>query len=72
MIGIISEMKQGITEEMNIIEFQEKYPTKEAREEAIKHMTDEEIDDIIRSTSNIYAKIYYSRLKNRKHDTLKV
>ena len=46
--------------------FQEKYPTKEAKEEALKQMPDEEIDRLINDTSNIYAKNFYSKFKKNK------
>ena len=52
---------------MNFTDFQEKYPTKREKEEAARLMTDEQIDEIIQSASNIYAKIFYSKLKRRNH-----
>lgn len=50
---------------MNVFEFQDKYPTKEEKEEAAKHMSDEELDEIISSCDNTYGKIFYSKLKER-------
>ena len=51
----------------SIIEiFQLKYPTKEAKEEALKNMTDEEIDELIKASTNIYGKICYSSYKKKK------
>ena len=47
---------------MNITEFREKYPTKMEKEEAARLMTDEQIEVIIQSASNKYAKIFYSKL----------
>ena len=52
---------------MNFTDFQEKYPTKREKEEAARLMTDEQIEEIIQSASNIYAKIFYSKLKRRNH-----
>lgn len=54
---------------MNITEFQERYPTKREKEEAARLMTNEQIDEIIQSASNTYAKIFYSELKRRNHAT---
>ena len=50
---------------MTLQELQEKYPTKELREEAVKHLTDEEIDKMIAGAGIVQAKIEYSRLKKR-------
>ena len=46
-----------------IEKFQEKYPTRAEKEEALKKMSNEEIDKIIKSASNQQAKIFYSRFK---------
>ena len=51
---------------MTVFEFQEKYPTREAKEEALKHMTDDEIDEIIASCTTTQGKIWYSQHKRRK------
>lgn len=48
---------------MTVWEFQEKHPTKEQREEALKTMTDKEIDEIIESCGTMQGKIYYSKFK---------
>lgn len=50
---------------MKLQEFQDKYPSKEDREEAVKHMSDEEIDELIASAGIVQAKIEYSRLKKK-------
>ena len=50
---------------MTLQEFQEKNPTKEEREEAVKGMSDEEIDELIAHAGIVQAKIAYSRLKKR-------
>ncbi len=47
---------------MTVYEFQEKYPTKEEREEAAREMSAEELEELIASCNTIQAKIYYSRL----------
>ena len=53
--------------EMSMIDiFQLKYPTKEAKEETLKNMTDVEIDDLIKASTNIYGKIFYSSFKKDK------
>ena len=46
-------------------EFQEKYPTKQDKEEALKKMTNDEIDELINACPNIYAKICYSSFKKK-------
>ena len=48
---------------MTINEFQELYPSKEEREEAVKKLSDDEIDEIIESCGTVQGKIYYSQLK---------
>ena len=53
---------------MTAMEFQKLYPTKEEREEAIKGLPDEEIDEIINSCGIVQAKIYYSQLKKRNQE----
>ena len=50
-----------------IIEFQEKYPTKADKEQALRNMSNEEIDALINATNNIYAKIFYSSFKKDKN-----
>ena len=51
---------------MNIIEkFQNDYPTKKAKEEALKKMTNEQIDELIEASGNTYAKIFYSSFKKQ-------
>ena len=51
---------------MNAKEFGEKYPTRVEKEEALKRMTDDEIDELIKSQDNIYGKIFYSRFKSQR------
>ena len=46
-----------------IKEFQERYKTREEKEEALKRMSNEEIDKLIEASSNIQAKIFYSKFK---------
>lgn|GEM_PF-3550574 len=43
--------------------FQAVYQTKHEKEEALKTMTNEEIDYLISTSRNIYAKIFYSSFK---------
>ena len=47
-------------------EFSRKYPTREEKVEALKNMTDEEIDELIRDCPNIYGKIFYAQFKKNK------
>lgn len=44
-------------------EFQKKYPTKAEKEEALRNMTNEQIDELIEDNPNIYGKIFYSKFK---------
>lgn len=46
-----------------IEEFQERYKTREEKEEALKEMSNEEIDKLIEAMQNIYGKIYLSKFK---------
>ena len=50
---------------MTLQEFQKNNPTKEDKEEATRHMSDEEIDGLIAQAGIVQAKIAYSRLKKR-------
>ena len=43
--------------------FQKKYPTRKEKEEALKNMTNEEIDELIKATTNIQAKNFYKNFK---------
>ncbi len=44
---------------LNVEEFQEKYKTKEEKIDALKKMTNEEINNLIKTSTNIYGKIFY-------------
>ena len=46
-----------------IEDFQKKYPTKEEKEEALKAMSNEQIDELINESTNIQAKVFYSSFK---------
>ena len=46
-------------------EFQKKYPTKEAKEKALKGMTNTEIQKLIDNSTNTYGKIFYSKFLKR-------
>lgn len=48
-----------------ILEFQKQYPTKAEKEKALKEMTNEQIDELIDASDNIYAKIFYSSFKKK-------
>lgn len=48
----------------NIIEeFQRKYPTKAEKEEALKNMSNEQIDELIKASESTYGKIWYASFK---------
>ena len=44
-------------------EFQKKYPTKEAKVNALKQMTNEQIDALIADSTNVQAKVFYKKYK---------
>ncbi len=41
--------------------FQKAYPTREAKVQALRSMTDEEIEQLIQASTNVQAKIFYKR-----------
>lgn len=43
--------------------FQTRYPTKHKKENALRNMTDEEIDVLIKASPSVYGKIFYSSFK---------
>lgn len=43
----------------NVDEFQEKYKTKQEKIEALKKMSNKEIQHLIDTSSNTYGKIFY-------------
>ena len=51
-----------VVKQMTVYEFQEKYPTKWEKIEAVSKLTDDEIDEIITSCDNVFGKIFYSDL----------
>ena len=46
-------------------EFQKAYPTRADKEAALRSMSNEEIDKLIDSCSNIQAKIFYASFKKK-------
>ena len=48
--------------------FQKKYPTKEEKEEALKRMTNDEIDVLIKASPSVFGKIFFSRFKKKDDD----
>lgn len=46
-----------------IEEFQQKYPTKADKQKALSKMSNAEIDELIKASSNIQAKIFYKSFK---------
>ena len=45
----------------DVFEFQKAYPTKDAREKALRQMSNEEIEKLIKSCGTAQAKIYYHK-----------
>ena len=54
-----------VVKQMTVYEFQEKYPSRWEREEGVKKLSDDEIDEIIESCGTVQGKIYYSQLKKK-------
>ena len=52
---------------MTVHEFQDLYPTREQKEEAVRQLSDEEISEIINSCDNFYGKKFYSSLRMKNH-----
>ena len=46
-----------------IEDFQKKYPTKAEKEKALSEMSNAEIDRLIKASTNVQAKIFYSKFK---------
>lgn len=46
-----------------IEDFQKQYPTKSEKEKALRAMSNEQIDELIKASSNIQAKIFYKKFK---------
>lgn len=44
---------------INVDEFQKKYPSKKEKIEALKKMSNEEINNLIKTSTNVYGKIFY-------------
>ena len=51
-----------------VLEFQRKNPTKAEKEEALRNMTNEQIDELINDCGTVQAKIFYSRFKKKEPD----
>ena len=49
-----------------VLEFQKKYPSKAAKEKALKSMTDAQIDELIADCPNVQGKIWYKSFKKNK------
>ena len=49
-----------------VLAFQEKYKTKEAKEKALRAMSDTEIDALIADCPNVQGKIWYKSFKKKK------
>ena len=50
---------------MTVFEFQKKYRTKEEREKALKKMTNDEINEIIKTCGTMQGKIYYGKFRKK-------
>lgn len=51
-----------------IEKFQSDYPTKADKEKALKSMTNAQIDELIKASGNVQAKIFYSSFKKKESD----
>ena len=51
-----------------ISDFQTEYPTKQEKENALRNMTDEEIDVLIKASPSVYGKIFYSYFRKKVND----
>ncbi len=49
-----------------ILEFQKKYPTKEAKANALRKMSDAQIDELIADCPNVQGKVWYKSFKKNK------
>lgn len=48
-----------------IEEFQKKYPTKSEKENALRNMTNAQIEELIKASNNIQAKAFYASFKKK-------
>ena len=48
--------------------FQTRYPTKQEKENALRNMTEEEIDVLIKASPSVYGKIFYSHFRKKEND----
>lgn len=48
-----------------IEDFQKKYPTRAEKEKALRNMTNEQIDELIKASTNVQAKIFYASFKKK-------
>lgn len=53
-----------------IDEFQELYKTRREKEDVLSRMSNEGIDRLIETSSNIYGKIFYSKFKKKKENAM--
>lgn len=49
-----------------VLEFQKKYPTKEQKAEALRKMSDSQIDELIADCPNVQGKAWYKSFKKNK------
>ena len=49
-----------------IEDFQKKYPTKAAKENALRGMTNAQIDKLVNASTSVQGKIFYSSFKDKK------
>ena len=55
-----------------LLDFQFANPTREEKEEALKHMSNAQIDVLIDVCPNIYGKLFYSKFKKNEDAELEV
>ena len=48
--------------------FQTEYPTKQEKENALRNMTEEEIDVLIKASPSVYGKIFYSHFRKKENN----
>ena len=55
-----------------ILAFQERFPSKEEKAEALSKMSVEEIDKLVESSPNVYQKVFLASFKNGKKENEKI
>ena len=45
--------------------FRKEHPTRESKEQALRNMSNAQIDELIKASSNVQAKIFYASFKKK-------